>query len=216
MLEICNNLKSGKACDSRCIQIEHFKYSGKTMNFLLSFLFNMIIKLEHVPSHFKQSIIIPIFKGGKKDISDCKSYRGISLQNILCKIFDKIIMMRTEHYIKSKCSLSPLQGACSQGMSSTMSAFLLQEVLTHNIERGNKVYITYFDTQTAFDCVWINGLLYKLYKYGVKGKLWKIIKKSYENCKAAVYHNYTTSNFFDVLIGVKQGGIMSMLFLYVL
>jgi len=50
-----------------------------------------------------------------------------------------------------------------------------------------------------------------MYNNGIKGKLWRILKRTYDNCYAAVSVNGLT-DWFPVTVGVKQGGIMSMLY----
>ena len=52
-----------------------------------------------------------------------------------------------------------------------------------------------------------------MYKKGSKGKLWRLMKECYVNCKSCVLVN-GYSEWFDVNVGVKQGGIFSM-YLYV-
>ena len=34
-----------------------------------------------------------------------------------------------------------------------------------------------FDVQKAFDSVWRNGLWFKLWEFGVRGKMWRVIKR---------------------------------------
>ena len=171
----------------------------------------LIIEFEMTPEMFKKSVIVPLFKGGKKDPLDKRNYRGISLQSILCKIFDKVLLNRIKHLIKSCTQFYKLQGSCCKGISSILSSFVLHETICHNVSNRNTVFVTYFDTQTAFDSVWINGLLYKLYNHGVNGKIWRLIKEGFRDCKACVLSN-GVRDYFNVLIGVKQGGILSMLF----
>ena len=50
-----------------------------------------------------------------------------------------------------------------------------------------------------------------MYLIEIKGKLWHLLKRSYENSIAAVWVNGLTK-LFPIHVGVKQGGILSMLF----
>lgn len=65
----------------------------------------------------------------------------------------------------------------------------------------------------AFDTVWRHGLLYKLHKLGVNGKCWSIINDCHINTSSSVVVNQTQSRWFNVLQGVRQGGVLSS-FLY--
>ena len=175
------------------------------------FLFSMIIKKEYIPSHFRYSVIVPIFKGGKKDKLDTCNYRGFALQSILCKLYESILSSRISEVLKQTFDISNLQGACVKGISSLHCSLLLHETIVHNVEKGNDVYVTYFDTKAAFDYFWINGLFYKMYNKGITGKLWRLLKKSNENNYSAVFVNGLT-DWFRVNVVVKQGRILSMLF----
>lgn len=208
---ISKNFKIGKAQDKKGLQYEHIKYAGHVMYTMLSILLNSIISLEYIPRDFKEGVIVPIFKGGKKDVLDVNSYRGITLQSSLCKLFEAILLKRSMECIKRCMKHSQLQGACNKGMSSIMSSFALHEAVSNNIENGNCSYVLYFDNEKAFDLAWINGLLYKMYTRGIRGKLWRLIKVSYEKCISCVRVNNKFTADFCVEQGVKQGGILSML-----
>ena len=55
------------------------------------------------------------------------------------------------------------------------------------LERGNKMFSCFLGLWKAFDTVWIDGLMYKLFSdLGVKGKLWLAIKDLCNDTKALV------------------------------
>ena len=51
---------------------------------------NCIMNTEQMPSAWRQSILIPIFKG-KGDIQECKNYRGIKLLSHTLKIWERVV-----------------------------------------------------------------------------------------------------------------------------
>ena len=63
----------------------------------------------------------------------------------------------------------------------------------------------------AFDSIYRNGLWFKLYKCGIRGKMLNIMKSMYCNIKSCVKHLGNKSIFFESLIGLKQGEVLSPL-----
>ena len=47
-----------------------------------------------VPASWKQSVIIPLFKGGDKAKSYPNSYRGISLMSCFANVLEKALILR--------------------------------------------------------------------------------------------------------------------------
>ncbi len=208
---VCKHLKCGKAQDLNGLTYEHFKYAGRSVYLILSLLFNCIIRTETLPTDFVKGVTIPLFKGGKKDPLDRDDYRGITIQNVLCKIYDNIILLRCQKVLQEKLGICEIQFACKKGLSSVNASLSLQETVSHMLENGNHVYATFFDTRKAFDTVWVDGLFYLLYHKGIRGKLWRLLRKSYIDSLSAVFINGRLSDWFRIYQGVKQGAIMSML-----
>ena len=90
-----------------------------------------------------------------------------------------------------------------------MAQFVLQEVISHYIERESKVYVAYLDNKMAFDLLWRNGLLYKLYELGINSKLWRIIRNSFCDTKAHVLYQGKLSRPFNIDQGTGQGKVSS-------
>ena len=74
------------------------------------------------------------------------------------------------------------------------------------IEQGSKVFCCFIDVRKAFDTIWIDGLLYKLYhELGINSKLWLIMKELYTNIHACVTYNGFLSRDFVI----SQGRILA-------
>ena len=69
--------------------------------------------------------------------------------------------------------------------------------------RGNKhTYAFFLDVQKAYDTVWRDGLWLKLWDLGVKGRMWRVIKKM---SRTAVLLEREKSTTFSLEQGVVQG-----------
>ncbi len=96
------------------------------------------------------------------------------------------------------------QFAYKNDKSSLVASFVLQEMINHNVERGSKVYCCFLYSTKAFDTVWLDGLFFKFYNVGMKGKCWR-----FGNIKWYVSLNGKKSVYFPVKQGVRQGGVLA-------
>ena len=94
--------------------------------------------------------------------------------------------------------------------SCIMSSFGLQEVINHYKEEGSNIYCCFLHASKAFDCVWIGGLLFKLFNMGIKGKTWRIIRNWYSKLSCCVMVEDLISAPFQVRQGIRQGGVLSL------
>ena len=68
--------------------------------------------------------------------------------------------------------------------------------------------IASLDAEKAFDKVWREGMFYKLIDK-INPILWVLLYKYYESSKGIIQAEYSFSDSFDIICGVKQGGILS-------
>ena len=164
---------------------EHVKYGGKRLIKCLKRLFSLILLHEYIPLHFKQGIIVPVPKGNKnKSLQD--NYRGITLISVLAKVFEKCFMKRLESWNNDNHVINDLQGATIAKCSSLHTAWLTKETICCNVEQGKSVYVGLLDIKKAYDTVWQDGLFYKLYKLGLNGKAWRLLRKFYQQFKCQI------------------------------
>ncbi|CAG2228274.1 unnamed protein product [Mytilus edulis] len=94
LYKLCDNLPCNKSPGLDGICYEHLKYGGKLLQRHLCSLFNLVLETCYTPISWKDSCIIPLFKGGNKSKSDPNSYRGISLLCSISKLFEKALYTR--------------------------------------------------------------------------------------------------------------------------
>ena len=100
---------------------------------------------------------------------------------------------------------------------SITAAFAVKESISYYIEKNSKVFAAFLDNQKAFNSVWINGLLFKLYELGVSGKIWRLLRDSFENVYSQVLFAGQKGDKFPIIQGVGQGRVLSAwLFLVVI
>ena len=64
-----------------------------------------------------------------------------------------------------------MQFGFKEGVGCTEASFTILESINHMLERGSKVFGCFLDVRKAFDTVWIDGLLFKLFsEFGIEGR----------------------------------------------
>ena len=129
---------------------------------------------------------------------------------MLCKIYEMIILNRLEKFASQAGYFSEMQFGFQEGSGCTEASFNILETINHMLERGSKMFSCFLDVQKAFDTVWIDGLMYKLFSdLGVNDKLWLAIKDLYTDVKAWVLYSGVLSREFEIAQGTGQGRILA-------
>ena len=88
-----SGMKCGKAVSIDDIPVEAWKCLGQLGVVTLCRLFTIIMTAECIPSAWRNSILVPIFKE-MGDVQECKHYRGIKLLTHTFKIWEKVVDRR--------------------------------------------------------------------------------------------------------------------------
>ena len=80
-------------------------------------MINTSIKTGTYPTLFKEAIVVPVFKGGRKDKEDPASYRPISVLPALSKVLETIVVEQFLDYLDEYNLLPPAQHGFRQGHS---------------------------------------------------------------------------------------------------
>ncbi len=64
------------------------------------------------------------------------------------------------------------------------------------IEEGHLCF--FLGVQKAFNTVWHDGLWFKLWEMGVRGKMWRVVTKMYDVTQSAVLLEGENCHTFDI------------------
>ena len=87
---------------------------------------------------------------------------------------------------RKKGALHERQAGFRNNTSCMDNVYTLNEIVHGRLREDKKTYAFFLDIQKAYDSVWHDGLWYKLSDMGVKGRMWRVIKKMCESSKYAV------------------------------
>ena len=123
---VLRSLRNNKAPGGDGIPYEFYNYAAACfVNELLTVLNHIFIK-EVIPSSFKESVLIPLLKKG--DPNCLTNYRGISLMDALCNIFNNIILNRLITWVERYNILNEYQAGFRKNYSTIDNIFNLVNI----------------------------------------------------------------------------------------
>ncbi|XP_038066715.1 uncharacterized protein LOC119736778 [Patiria miniata] len=201
-----DNLPTGKAPGLDGIPPEAIKCAKGV---LLSHLFELLCQCwteGQVPQDMRDSNIVTLYKN-KGDRSDCNNYRGISLLNIVGKVYARVILNRLQKladrvYPESQCGFRSRRSTIDM-------VFSLRQLQERCREQRQPLYIAFIDLTKAFDLVSRDGLFRILAKIGCPPKLLSVIQAFHTDMKGVVQFDGASSKAFSICNGVKQGCVLA-------
>ena len=203
--KVIKNLKDGKSNGMDGIYSEHFKYADKKINCILKLCFNAMFMHGYIPPTLMDTIIIPLVKDNKGDITDRDNYRPIALTCVSSKILELLILDKYGSYMQSNDN----QFGFKQNHATDHSVFIFKEVVDYYTQNSSPVYVCFLDASKAFDRVNHWFLFDKLMKKNVPKFVLRLMTTWYSTQKFYVRWGTSLSDSFTVSNGVRQGGILS-------
>ena len=202
------NLKKGKSADDHGLSAEHFLNAPFNVYEQLTILFNAMLLHSFVPDQFKLGTIIPIVKDNQGNLGDVSNYRGITISPIASKIFEHCLKIVFGTFLSS----SPWQFGFKKKSSTMQAVYCLKESVDYYINHGSRVFCAFLDASKAFDRLIHSGLFLKLIQKGLPKVFVDLIIYWYRDLMCRVKWDTNFSQWFHVVAGVRQGGILSPCF----
>ena len=191
----------------------HNKMLLKAVNIIsqpMALLFNRSIEEGKFPKIWKTAHVTPIYKL-KGDKSSCNSYRPISLLSCIGKVFERCVHGHVFHFLRTYDILTISQSGFIPQDSTTYQLLSMYDDFCKALNDKITTQCIYFDISKAFDRVWHNGLIRKLYAIGVRGTLLTWFKDYLTNRTQAVVIKGKTSPYLTIPSGVPQGSVLGPL-----
>ncbi len=205
--EIVNALrlaKSDKAPGKDGVTMEMIRSAGERFWRALAVRFNCYLKEGKIPSQWKGSNTVLLYKKGDKE--DLKNYRPICLLSHIYKLFTKIIVTRLSNDLDYQ---QPREQAGFRKNYSTMDhIFALTQLIERAKEYKLPLCVAFVDYEKAFDSVEINAVLTSLQRQGIEAAYVNLLQEANTNCTTDI-NLLSAPITVPVGKGVKQGDTIS-------
>ena len=201
-----NSIISGKSGGLDGMLIEMLRTTALMICPVLKKLSNKIMDHGKFPESWGKKYLCPIFKKG--DVNDPNNYRGISLIDVLNKIFAEILNDKIYKYCTENNTLEEAQACLRKCYSKIDNIFTIESMVQKYL--SGRFYCLLFILSKAFDTVEYQKILTSL---NVKRHRWETVKKKsmFQALKSCVRYIQTFTDFFDCNIGTRQGYKLSHL-----
>ena len=186
---------------------EMLKAGGHLVEEKLWKFFRRVWNEVDVPKDWESGIVMPLFKKGNR--MDLDNYRGISLMDVVGKVFSGILRDRLESFYEGK--IVEEQAGFRKGRGCVDQGYTLAQVVLKRLEVQKNTYLCFVDLKKAYDSVWREGLFRRMADDGVPEKLLSLVKRWYKNVNVRIRVNDVESDWFQSKVGVRQGDTLSPL-----
>ncbi|GFW67627.1 LINE-1 reverse transcriptase homolog [Trichonephila clavipes] len=123
-----------------------------------------------VPDSWKHAIILPIPKPSK-DKTKITSYRPIALTSVFSKTFERILANRISYYLTKERKLHPQHYGFVPFKDSRSATYLVHKAIMNS--KLQKIFFVgiSLDIKSAYDSVYVDGLIYKCLQIGIAGNI---------------------------------------------
>ena len=207
--DVLKCIDTNKAYGPDDISPKLLKEAGPSIVKILTKIFNKSLQLAKFPALWKKANVLPIYKKAEDFITT--NYRPVSLLSILAKIFEKIVFKYLYNYFRDHFLISVWQSGFVPG-SSTITQFIeIYDQFCKAVNNGKEIRVVFLDISKAFDRVWHKGLLHKLRKCGITGRLLDWLKDYLTDRQQRVIINGEFSDWGKINAGIPQGSVLGPL-----
>ena len=179
----------------------------KAKLYLLQYI-NRTWRESELPAAWRTAVVSPILKKGKK-AGEPKNYRPISLTSSIGKLAERMVNYRLYWYLEKFGFLDNAQAGFRRGSRTEDQLFRLTQEVIDGFQAKKDTSAIFIDLQQAYDRIWRKGLLIKMQKLGINGKMIKWVEAFLTNRTIQTRFDGALSSKLTLEEGLPQGSALS-------
>lgn len=204
---IISKLGNKKSPGSDRITVPMLKNCSRKALTQIYYIFSCSLRLSYFPMAWKVAQVSAIPKPNKPRTST-SSYRPISLLSIIGKVFEALINNILNNFLEKNETLINQQFGFRRRHSTIHQVIRIAQHITHELNTKRHAAMVLLDLAKAFDSVWHDALIYKLYQIGLDLGLVKLIHSYLTSRTFFVRLNGALSSTKKITSGVPQGSVL--------
>ena len=183
---------------------------------LLTRIANRMLDTGEVPVEFRESVVTVVYKGSGDQL-DPNNYRPISVSSAMHKLIANVLQVRLLRFAEAVGALGEYQFGFREGRRVDDVLFLLMEKVRRRFRRAGGggegrdrwVWALFVDIMKAYDSVDLDALFSELWRLGVRGKMYRLLRAWYARQRKRVRLGGELGEPYEPTAGVAQGDPMS-------
>ena len=203
--EALRSMKNDKAPGNDGLTVNFFKVFWPVLKDLLLLLYREVITSGELNSSARKGVITLIPK--KKDLTQLKNWRPITLLNMDYKILGKVIARRLKQVLPD--IIGPQQTGFMEGRNITENIRGTIDLITHVYQNQKDALIISVDYEKCFDRIEYQAVQGALKYFGFSNRFAKMTNIFFNNFQICTSNAGFFSDFFAKSRGVNQGCLVS-------
>lgn len=177
------------------------------MNYLAK-IYSTAWKTCYFPDPWKDATVILLPKPNK-DHSSTKSYRPITMLPAIGKTFERVINSEFSPHLENTNKLPETQAGFRKKRSTQDQLLKIVQDATTAMNLGQTLIATMFDIEKAFDKMWIQATIFKMYQLGIEEQTVALMMSYLKDRTIRLKINKAYSERIKLKAGTPQGAILS-------
>ena len=200
-----------KTCDLDPVPTWLLKDCSEQLAPAIASMINLSLSTGTLPSSWKDAIVLPSLKFGKKELI-MEYYRPISNLPFISKLCEKVVAMQLSDHLLRNNLMEPFQSAYRPNHSVETALLRVCNDILRSMDQRKITVLVLLDLSAAFDTVDHQILLHRLQsRFGVTGVVLDWFTSYLTGRRQCVTINDTCSNPKLLKCGVPQGSVLGPL-----